>query len=244
MAWKYLGEQLAGGDADQDADEHPDRQVALEDAHRRLARAPGRCFACTVDMSTPHATVAPIRSISALSRARSCFRSSSGSARNASIRSRSVRYAVTERRVDLGVGADRVRWVVDAPVRAQHRTQIGRAGLAGGTRADGDDDVRRLGQIVPRLAVTALGRDAFALQQRQRARVHLACRLAARTHGAPAGRRKVIEGRLSQDRATRVARAQEHDLHGVADLRLRGLAASGMQALVQPVPTPQQFSVK
>jgi hypothetical protein len=35
MAWNTVGKQLAQGDARHDAQEHPDGQVALEDAHRQ-----------------------------------------------------------------------------------------------------------------------------------------------------------------------------------------------------------------
>ena len=76
-------EHLAERDADDDAQEHPDRQVALEDAHRR-AGGLLRCDFTLRRTCSVHRCADPVhRSLEA---GGSRARSSSGSARNASMR--------------------------------------------------------------------------------------------------------------------------------------------------------------
>ncbi len=116
--------------------------------------------------------------------------------------------------IHLCVGTGGVCRVVHTPVRAQHRPQIGGAGFAGGAGAHGDHHVGDRWQVVPRLAVAALRRDAFARQQGQRARMHLSGGLAAGAQGAPARRGQVVEAGLGKDGAARVAGTKEQDIHG------------------------------
>ena len=65
MRLEQIRERLPGSDADDDADEHPDREVALEHAHRRARAACSTATSHWTDII--HSTAAPIRSISALS---------------------------------------------------------------------------------------------------------------------------------------------------------------------------------
>lgn len=66
----------------------------------------------------------------------------------------------------------RCRWplpILDPPVSARHRCRVGWAGFTRRACADGNDDIRYRGQVVPRLAVVSLGRDALACKQGERA---------------------------------------------------------------------------
>lgn len=65
---------------------------------------------------------------------------------------------------NLFFGAIHMDRIVDAPVRAQYRAQVGRPGFAGCAAADGDDDVGHRRQVVPRFAVVAFGGNSFAVQ--------------------------------------------------------------------------------
>lgn len=115
--------------------------------------------------------------------------------------------------VDLFLGADHMARVVHAPVNAQDRAEIGWARFARGTGADGDHDVRCHRQVVPGLAVVALGRDTLIGQQGQRSFVQLAGGLAAGADRMPAGGREVVEHRFADERAAGVASAEEKYVH-------------------------------
>jgi hypothetical protein len=114
---------------------------------------------------------------------------------------------------DLFFGTDDVARIFHAPVRPQNGTEIGRAGFARCTGADGDDDVRRHRQVLPGLAVVVLGRDAFAGQQGKRAFVQLAGGLTTGADGLPAARGQVIEDGLADERAAGIAGAEEEYVH-------------------------------
>ena len=109
--------------------------------------------------------------------------------------------------VDFGVGAGGVGRVVDAPVAAEDRAEVGRAGFAGGVRADGEDEIGGDREVIPGLAVVAGGGDAFPGEEGEGARMDLAGGFAACTHGPPAGGCEVVEGGFGEDGAAGVAGA-------------------------------------
>ena len=96
-----------------------------------------------------------------------------------------------------------------------------RTDFAGGVVADGDDQVHlrrvRTGELVPALAVQAVGADADRLQRLQTQRVGLlvGARTAAGGVGLEAATTDVVQCRLGQDAARRIVRAEEEDVQEV-----------------------------
>ena len=133
---------------------------------------------------------------------------------------------IAEGRVDFRFRAAGQRRVIHAPVRTQHRAEIGRTGFAGGIGADGDDDIRRSRQVIPRFAVQAVCGNSFPRQQGQCARMHLAGGVTAGTHRPPAVRRQLFENRLAQDGTARVAGTQKKYVHDSTPGSVRGKSGS------------------
>ena len=114
------------------------------------------------------------------------------------------------------------------PVRRGRLTGPDGAGLARGLVAKGDDQVHvwRRGQavFVPALAAQALGRQARTLERFDGAGIGLAVRRGCMARGMreEAALAEMIEQRLRDQAARRIAVAEEEDVNGVAGVH--GLA--------------------
>ena len=97
---------------------------------------------------------------------------------------------------------------------AKDGTEVDRAGFTGSAGTDGHDDIGGEREIVPRLAVIALGGDAFPRQKREGARMDITGRLAAGADGMPTHRSQMVEGRFGENRTAGVAGTEEEDVHG------------------------------
>src|SRR5689334_6127529 len=109
-------------------------------------------------------------------------------------------------------------WIGNAPVHGERLARPDRADLAGGIVADGDDEVDRRrafrGELVPAFRPQALGGKAELIEQGERCRVDFALGMAAGGKGAEAAAAVAVEDRLGEDRAGRVAGAEEEDVVG------------------------------
>ncbi len=204
---RNAGQELAEADAGRDARQHPDRQVAFKEAelsgwrsHRPPSPAAGR--------SRRASACKRIRSSDAKGRLQedpdAMFERAEG---------------VAERQHSLRLAAfDRGR-ILDAPMRRHRLARPDRAGLAGGLVADRDDEVEldaaRRGEFVPALAARAIRGNLHLREQFERQRIDPPGREASGTVAAESPPAPVIDERLRQDAARRIAGAQEQDVVSV-----------------------------